>query len=106
MDPLDRLKELLGLKGRAKKTAGKAKKAKAEPENRGPAPLNLDSSEFLPITTDELRDSLERLVREGGFRFEGRGFIPFGDDRTKLINRALISHGLLTPEEVAEITKI
>src|SRR5262249_13189473 len=43
---------------------------------------------------------------EGGFTFAGRGFIPFGDERTKLINRALISHGLLTPEEVAEITKI
>lgn len=106
MDPLERLKEVLGLKGKAKKTAAKAKKDKSKPEDRGPTPLNLDSSDFLPITTDELKLELEKLVREGGFNFAGRGFIPFGDERTQLINRALIAQGLLTPEEVAEITKI
>ena len=49
---------------------------------------------------------MQELIRTGGFRFTGRGFIPVGDERTRLINRALLTNNLLTPEQLAEITRV
>jgi RNA-directed DNA polymerase len=105
MEPLERLKQLLGLTKAAKPK--KKKGAAAEPAGpKAATALKLDSPDYLPITHDELRESLEDLIRSGGFRFTGRGFIPSGDERTKLINRGLIGDGLLTAEQVAEIMQI
>jgi retron-type reverse transcriptase len=113
MDLVERLKQVLGLTGEKVKPGAKkaepAAKGKKKPAKRGPKAaklLHLDASELLPITTEELRGSLEELIRTGGWRFTGRGAIPVGDDRTRLINRALLTNGLLTPEQLDEINQI
>jgi RNA-directed DNA polymerase len=115
MDLVERLKQALGLskekpKRGAKKPEPEAKEKKpAAKKPAGPKAaklLNLDASDLLPITADELRESLQDLIRSGGWRFTGRGAIPVGDERTRLINRALLTNGLLTPEQLDEINQI
>jgi RNA-directed DNA polymerase len=69
--------------------------------------LNLDAANLLPISHAELKESIEELVRRGAFRIGGRGSIPpITDERTRLIDRALMSHGLLTPEQLIAIHEI
>lgn len=66
--------------------------------------LDLEAAHLLPIGRKELKESLEDLVKKGAFRIGGRGGIPPAtDDRTVLIDRALVTHGLLTPEQIVEI---
>ena len=115
MDPLARLLEVLGLNQDEPKKKGKKDKAapakevakdgeKKEPKGPKAATFQkLDASDLLPITSDELRTSLRELIRTGGWRFTGRGTIPTGDDRTRLINRALLTQGFLTPEQLDTI---
>jgi RNA-directed DNA polymerase len=68
--------------------------------------LNLDSSEFLPIRREEI---LEASRQHGRGWFSNvwvgrRGRIPPADDpRTKLVDRGLVTNGLLTPEQLVEI---
>src|SRR5262249_41587390 len=46
-------------------------------------------------------------VRLGGAWFGRRDLIPPAEDlRTKLIDRAMVTHGLLTPEQLAEIHRV
>jgi RNA-directed DNA polymerase len=77
-------------------------------ERRPPAQpatsLKLDAAHLLPIGRQELKESIESLIRRGAFRIGGRGSIPPGsDERTRLIDRALITQGLLSPEQIIEI---
>jgi retron-type reverse transcriptase len=67
-----------------------------------PVKLDLNASDFLPIAHDELKEAARGVTR---FPWFGRrDLIPPADDpRTKLIDRALVTHGLLTPEQLAEI---
>src|SRR5262249_52592160 len=115
MDLVERLKQALGLsKEKPKRGAKKPEPAAKEKKSAAKKPagpraaklLNLDASDLLPITADELRESLQDLIRSGGWRFTGRGAIPVGDERTRLINRALLTNGLLTPEQLDEINQI
>ena len=119
MNLLDWLKQVLGLtdapaeaipavppRPAAPKPAPPAVKPAKPKRPRVAAVLNLDASDLLPITHDELRASMQELIRTGGFRFTGRGFIPVGDERTRLINRALLTNNLLTPEQLAEINRV
>ncbi|HZV04030.1 MAG TPA: reverse transcriptase family protein [Gemmataceae bacterium] len=70
---------------------------------RRQATLNLDAGEFLPISRDELKEAAKD-VRRGGAWFGRRDLIPPAEDlRTKLIDRAMVTQGLLTPEQLAEI---
>jgi retron-type reverse transcriptase len=64
--------------------------------------LDLNASDFLPIAHDDLKEAAKGVTR---FPWSGRrDLIPPADDpRTKLIDRALVTHGLLTPEQLAEI---
>ncbi len=103
MDLLEQLKKLLGLH---RKTAPRPRKTKKPTPSPSAAFLQLDASDLLPITREELQSSLEELIRKGDFRFAARGTIPHGDDRTRLINRALLTQGLLTPEELDQIVRI
>jgi len=61
------------------------------------------SGDFLPIARDELREAAKG-VRLGGAWFGRRDLIPPASDlRTKLIDRRMVTHGLLTPEQIVEI---
>jgi retron-type reverse transcriptase len=60
----------------------------------------------LPLAGDELREAAKD-VRRGGAWFGRRDLIPPADDpRTKVIDRAMVAHGLLTPEELVEIHQV
>jgi retron-type reverse transcriptase len=71
-----------------------------------PGPIDLSATDFLPITRDELKEAAQNIKRWGPW-FGRRDLIPPADDlRTKLIDRALVTHGLLTPEQLAEIHRV
>ncbi len=74
----------------------------------GPAKkLNLDASQFLPIGRDELLKAARGINLWASPWFGRRDLIPPVDDqRTGLIDRALITHGLLSPEQLAEIHEV
>lgn len=66
--------------------------------------LDLDASQFLPISRKELLAGAKRITLWGNPWFGRRDLIPpASDPRTKLIDRGMISQGLLSAEEVAEI---
>jgi retron-type reverse transcriptase len=80
----------------------------AAPAAVGPPPAAVDYSaaDFLPIARDDLAEAAKQ-VRLGGAWFGRRDLIPPAEDlRTKLIDRALVTHGLLTPEQLAEIHRV
>jgi RNA-directed DNA polymerase len=68
--------------------------------------MDLDAGDFLPIGGKELKESAQEVVR-GGAWFGRRDLIPPADDlRTKLIDRAMVANGLLTPEQLVEIHRV
>src|SRR6185369_2944479 len=68
--------------------------------------LDLSADNFLPITDSDLHEAAQN-VRLGGAWFGRRDLIPPADDlRTKLIDRAMVTNGLLTPEQLIEIHKV
>jgi RNA-directed DNA polymerase len=68
--------------------------------------LDLDAAAFLPIARDELREAA-RQVRLGGAWFGRRDLIPPAEDlRTNLIDRAMVTAGLVSPEQLAEIHRV
>lgn len=79
----------------------------APPPTPAPAPrpgvLNLDAGDFLPIARSDLKEQAQKVERWGPW-FGRRDLIPPAEDpRTKLIDRGLVSNGLLSPEQLAEI---
>jgi retron-type reverse transcriptase len=71
-----------------------------------PRKLDLNAADFLPISREELKDAAQKTQLWGPW-FGRRDLIPPADDpRTKLIDRALVTHGLLTPEQLAEIHRV
>ncbi|MCI0459368.1 MAG: RNA-directed DNA polymerase [Gemmataceae bacterium] len=79
-------------KSRARKTA--------EPEVKA-----LQAEQFLPIERDELAAAARKV--SWGVWFGRRDLIPPTEDpRTGLIDRALVTHGLLTPEQLVEIHRV
>lgn len=75
----------------------------AAPPPRRERTLGLDAGDFLPISRADLKDQAQKVERWGPW-FGRRDLIPPADDpRTKLIDRGLVSNGLLTPEQLAEI---
>src|SRR5262245_54068414 len=68
--------------------------------------LDLNATDFLPIGRDELKDAAQNVQRWGPW-FGRRDLIPPANDpRTKLIDRALVTHGLLTPEQLVDIHRV
>jgi retron-type reverse transcriptase len=68
--------------------------------------LDLDAGDFLPITREEVIEAGRQQGRGwfGNVGFGRRDLIPPADDpRTKVIDRGLVTHGLLTPEQLVEI---
>jgi len=62
-------------------------------------------SEFLPITRNEIIDAAKGSnLLATAWQFGRQSVIPpAADPRTQLIDRALVTHGLLSPEELTEI---
>ncbi|TWU58706.1 Reverse transcriptase (RNA-dependent DNA polymerase) [Rubripirellula tenax] len=74
---------------------------------RPPASLDLDASDFLPISRDDLMSAAKTTTLWGNPWFGRRDIIPpIGDPRTKLIDRAMVARGILTPDQLAEIHRI
>jgi retron-type reverse transcriptase len=66
--------------------------------------LSAQTSDFLPISREDLQAATEGKSLFGNPWFGRRDLIPPADDpRTKLIDRAMVTHGLLSPEELVEI---
>jgi retron-type reverse transcriptase len=74
---------------------------------RKPATLGLDASNFLPIGRQELKEAAKGTRLWSSPWFGRRDLIPPADDeRTKLIDRAMVTNGLLTPEQLAEVHQV
>ncbi len=68
------------------------------------APLGLDAADYLPITGAEIKEAARGQNLRSNPWFGNRNLIPPADDpRTRLIDRAMVTQGLITPEELAEI---
>lgn len=81
--------------------------ARPAPTPRPNVTLNFDAAQFLPITRDELRQEASRDRWFGNVFFGRRDLIPPVDDpRTRLIDRALVTNGLLSPEQLTEIHRV
>src|SRR6516162_7276702 len=82
-----------------------ARKPASAPRRSGT--LNLDAGDFLPIGREELVKGARENQGWGNPWFGRRDLIPPADDeRTKLIDRGLVTQGLLTPEELVEIHEV
>jgi RNA-directed DNA polymerase len=80
---------------------------------RTPAPLqpktlNLDASQFAPISSDEAlaQARASSTVRSNPWWGRLDTIPPASDERTMLIDRSLVAYGLMKPEELVEIHKI
>ncbi len=75
-----------------------------------PAPRpagSYEAEEFLPISEKELRArAATKEVATSPWWGRTDTIPPAGDERTKLIDRALVARGYLTPEQVAEIHRV
>ncbi len=66
------------------------------------------ATEFLPVSRQEIVDAAKKgNLLSTAFQFGRQSLIPpVSDPRTKLIDRALVTHGLLSPEELNEIHRV
>ncbi len=72
----------------------------------GASKPDLNAADFLPITTEQLTEEAKDVTRWGPW-FGLRNLIPPASDlRTKLIDRGMVTAGLLTPEQLAEIHRV
>src|SRR5262249_41150232 len=79
-----------------------------------PAPqrktLQLDVTTFAPMSEAQIKDAAgagSGVQLWGSAWFGRRDLIPPADDpRTNLIDRGMVAHGLITPEELLEIHNI
>ena len=66
--------------------------------------LGLDAADYLPITREEIKDAAKGRNLLSNPWFGRRDMIPPADDpRTQLIDRAMVTQGLIAPEQLAEI---
>lgn len=93
--------------------ASTAPAASGQPARTAPAPrqaqsLNLDASQFTPISGRAAVAAAKGVSDLGTNPWWGRldTIPPATDGRTLLIDRSLVAHGLLTPEDLVEIHKI
>ncbi|MEZ6041270.1 MAG: reverse transcriptase domain-containing protein [Planctomycetaceae bacterium] len=77
------------------------------PKQRPPITIDLDASAYLPISRSDLLSEAKKTNLWGSPWFGRRDLIPpVEDDRTKLIDRAMLTQGLLTPEQLTEIHRV
>lgn len=69
--------------------------------------LSLDAAQFLPISRDEQKARAEKISRSELWQGLRRDVIPpVGSERTDLIDRGMVTAGLLSPEQLAEIHRV
>jgi retron-type reverse transcriptase len=69
-----------------------------------PSKNALDAGSYLPITRQEIKDAAKGQNLFANFSFGRRDLIPPASDlRTQLIDRALVTHGLLSPEQIRQV---
>jgi hypothetical protein len=66
------------------------------------------ATEFLPVSREEIVDAAKGgNLLATAFQFGRQSIIPpASDPRTQLIDRAMVTHGLLSPEELNEIHRV
>lgn len=71
-------------------------------------PLQLDVARFSPLRDDQARQAARGLgTAWGSVWFGRRDLIPPADDpRTNLIDRAMVAHGFVTPDELLEVHQV
>lgn len=75
-----------------------------KPPPKVAAPLDLDAADFLPISRAEILEKTQGQSPWGSAWFGRRDLIPPAEDsRTQLIDRGMVTQGLLTPEQLVEI---
>jgi retron-type reverse transcriptase len=80
----------------------------AKPAAAPPTAADPYGTEFLPVTRAEIVDASKKgNLLATAFQFGRQSIIPpVSDQRTQLIDRALVTNGLLTPEELNEIHRV
>jgi RNA-directed DNA polymerase len=80
----------------------------AKPQSAGSEPPPPQPIDFLPIGREDLVAGAEEVRRGTGWMWFGRRDIipPVSDLRTKLIDRGMLTQGLLSAQELAEIHTI
>lgn len=74
---------------------------------RRPTALGLDASQLLPIAREEQIEAAKQSQSWASPWFGRRDLIPPANDpRTNLIDRGLVTHGLLSPEQLVEIHEV
>jgi retron-type reverse transcriptase len=69
--------------------------------------IGLDAADYLPISCEEIKDAAKGRNLFTNPWFGRRDLIPPADDlRTQLIDRAMVTQGLIAPEELAEIHSV
>jgi retron-type reverse transcriptase len=117
MGLIDYIKRLLGAQPRAPlKSAswqspnprGRSRAAVATRPHLTSKTLNLDASQFTPISASDALRAAETSTTIRNNPWWGRRdtIPPASDDRTLLIDRTLVAYGLMTPEELLEIHRI
>lgn len=82
------------------------------PQPKTPAPAaSADpyaATEFLPVSRQEIVDAAKKgNLLATAFQFGRQSVIPpVSDPRTQLLDRAMVTHGLLSPEELNEIHRV
>src|SRR5687768_5626412 len=77
-----------------------------QPERRETR-LQLDAEQFQPLPEEQVRERAMATQFTSFFQFGRRDRIPSPiDPRTKLIDQAMVGHGLIQPEELVRIHEI
>ncbi len=79
--------------------------SRPRPENK---PLNLDAGQFAPLDDADVRKQASKIQWNWStVNFDRRDQVPStAEPRTALIDRAMVAHGLITPEQLVEIHEI
>ncbi|AGA28587.1 Reverse transcriptase (RNA-dependent DNA polymerase) [Singulisphaera acidiphila DSM 18658] len=73
-------------------------------KGNGKSSLGLEANAYLPISREEIKKTAKGIDRFGNPWFGRRDLIPPTDDpRTNLIDRAMVTQGLLSPTQLHEI---
>jgi RNA-directed DNA polymerase len=86
-----------------------ATESSAQPKGQpGSRKLNLDVAQFAPLSDSDVKKKARGLGSLWGNPWFGRRDLipPITDERTLLIDRAMVGHGFITPERLAEIHEV